>query len=278
MLFVSLAEASADDFTPLEYEGFVETESNVIILDSDNDSTTSINLQFGETLNKNLSFDILSDWFSLNDSLEIVGDLNLQGNLNLNQNQAQNFVFENLNTAPLSPVRGQIYYNTVDNTNYFWDGSSWQNMLGGSTGLTTMSALQIRRTTNFTLPNQDEWYNVPFDQTDVESNSAVLEHDNANTEIVHIKENGLYKITYQVDAVDDNANHRLETKVVELNSNTEVNGSFMVNYDYRAEHVPHSAIFIAYLNTNDRIVLQARRLSPNEIINETTLTVVKLET
>ncbi len=52
----------------------------------------------------------------------------------------------------------------------------------------------------------------------------------------------------------------------------------MVNYDYQAEHVPHSGIFLSYFNANDYIKFQAQRLTANEIINETTLTIVKLET
>ncbi len=206
---------SADDFVSLEDENFIETESNVIILDSDNDSTTSINLQFGETLNKNLSFDIVSNWFNLNDSLEISGSLSLQGNLNLNKNQAENFVFENLATAPSNPVAGQTYYNTNDNNTYFWDGTAWKNIVTEGSGATP-PALQVRRASNFTLPSPNVWYDIPFTLTDVESNSTVLEHNNSDTARIDIKENGLYKITYQIDAVDNAENHRLETQV-ELN-------------------------------------------------------------
>ena len=52
----------------------------------------------------------------------------------------------------------------------------------------------------------------------------------------------------------------------------------MVNYDYRAEHVPHSGNFISWLNAGDYLTFQAQRLTANEIVNETTLTVLKLET
>ena len=278
ILFVALPKTYADDFNPLEYEGFVETESNVIILDSDNDATTSINLQFWETLNKNLSFDITNNWFNLNDSLEINGDLNLQGNLNLNQNQAQNFVFENLATAPTTPVEGQIYYDTTDQINYFWDWDSWEKLLSGETGLITMSALQVRRTTDMTLTNQDEWYDITFNQTDIESNSGALLHNTSNTERIEIGQTGLYKISYQADSVDDAENHRLETRVVINGSDAAINGSYMVNYDFRGEHVPHSGNFMAYLNAGSYITFQAQRLSANLIVNETTFTIIKLET
>lgn len=45
----------------------------------------------------------------------------IEGSLDFNQNQAKNFVIENLANMPTNPVSGQIYLNTTDNFNYFWD-------------------------------------------------------------------------------------------------------------------------------------------------------------
>lgn len=52
--------------------------------------------------------------------------------LNLNRNELQNFTIQNLASAPSSPTVGQMYYNTTDDTIYFYDGNSWIDMSEGS--------------------------------------------------------------------------------------------------------------------------------------------------
>jgi len=52
--------------------------------------------------------------------------------LNLNQNELQNVVIQNLADAPVNPVAGQHYFNTVDHIEYVYDGTAWRNSL--STG------------------------------------------------------------------------------------------------------------------------------------------------
>ncbi len=62
--------------------------------------------------------------------------------INLNKNELQNAVIQNLGTAPSSPVEGQIYYNTGDDTIYIRNGSSaWVSVGGDITGVTAGTGL-----------------------------------------------------------------------------------------------------------------------------------------
>ena len=55
------------------------TNEDVFILDQDDGSTTSIELQFGNSLGKIFSWDLVNDYFNFNDDVNIEGDLTLTG-------------------------------------------------------------------------------------------------------------------------------------------------------------------------------------------------------
>jgi hypothetical protein len=54
--------------------------------------------------------------------------------IDLAKNEIQNPQIHNLGAAPSSPVKGQMYMNTTDNTLYWWDGTAWVSARGGGTG------------------------------------------------------------------------------------------------------------------------------------------------
>lgn len=54
--------------------------------------------------------------------------MRMDTNLDLNKNELRNPRMQNLSTSPSSPARGQFYYDTDDDTAYFWNGTTWVAM------------------------------------------------------------------------------------------------------------------------------------------------------
>ena len=75
--------------------------------------------------------------------------------IDLNKNELQNAVIQNLGSAPGSPVEGQIYYDTGDDTIYFRNGSAWISIGGDITGVTAGTGLNGGGTTGAVTLNVD---------------------------------------------------------------------------------------------------------------------------
>lgn len=52
--------------------------------------------------------------------------------LEFNQLEGRNFVAHQLSGAPSTPVKGQLYFNTANNTLFWFDGGGWVAAMGGS--------------------------------------------------------------------------------------------------------------------------------------------------
>jgi hypothetical protein len=54
------------------------------------------------------------------------------GPLDIVKNEIRNAVMQNLGTAPAAPVKGLMYFNSADNTFYWYDGTQWVAAKGGA--------------------------------------------------------------------------------------------------------------------------------------------------
>lgn len=124
----------------------------------------------------------------------------------------------------------------------------------------TSSAVQARRTTSLNdLPLT--WTDLTLDATDVETNSAVIEHDNTNTDRILIKAGGLYQISYAGD-VDDEGQVR-----VRVNDATVLPGSTRIYgnpSDAVALQGPLLNVFFANLSAGDFLTPQVQAITTSE--------------
>jgi len=73
---------------------------------------------------------------------------------------------------------------------------TWISISGGDCSCVSeeLPCLQLIRTSNYTFTSS--FVDVTFDQTDIENEPSVIEHDNINTDRILIKEDGIYKVCY----------------------------------------------------------------------------------
>jgi hypothetical protein len=133
-------------------------------------------------------------------------------------------------------------------------------------------AVQARRTTSFTIIAS--FVDVTLDATDVETDAAVIEHDNTNTDDIDVKVTGTYKIAYELD-VDNTLTTGSDLVLVQarvrLNDlGTGINGSISNTSAFRDTSVGTGAEgrlnthlsneFIVDLTANDFVTLQLNQI------------------
>jgi hypothetical protein len=106
------------------------TKWNTFTLDANDNAPTAIVLQFGETLGKQLKWDIANVRFELTGDFKIDGSLALGGPLDFSLFEMKNARLENLASAPAcdSGSKGRLYYNTGDNLPYYCNGTGWNQL------------------------------------------------------------------------------------------------------------------------------------------------------
>jgi len=98
--------------------------------------------------------------------------------------------FATLGLANVAQQGGAIAQNTAVNVIATIAG-------GGGVGAIINESLQVRRSTSFTLGTA--FVDVTLDSTDVETDAAVIEHNNIATDDIDIKVNGFYRVTVKAD-------------------------------------------------------------------------------
>lgn len=100
------------DAAAVELDGISD---NTFTLDEDDDATTFITLEFGDTLSKTIAYDLIDDEFEMN------------VDLSLKDNELVDFRIENLSAAPTcsGSVLGKRYFNTVTDASFVCTSGGW---------------------------------------------------------------------------------------------------------------------------------------------------------
>jgi len=92
--------------------------------------------------------------------------------IDLGKNELRNAVIQNLSSAPASPIAGQKYYDTITNTEYYFNGSSW---VPCSYSLTINNNADNRvLTSNGTVSSLEAEANLTFDGTYLRASNGVI--------------------------------------------------------------------------------------------------------
>ena len=255
----------ADDYEPADEE---DNASNTLILDAD-DTGGNVTLQFGESLAEflrwnsgNASFDLSDETLTLDASNAGAG-----ANVSIIANQG-------------SDNDGELRYNASTNQ---WelsnDGGSFNAIATGAGVVATdLPVVQARRDTNYTLTNA--FVDITLNNTDVENDSSVVEHDNTNTDDIDIKEDGLYLIYYRTQVEVGGASLVRAFGQVRLNDTSVIAGTD-AEVDIWYDSVQNlTASAVTSLSNGDFITLQLSKETTADAataIADTVLEVMKLE-
>jgi hypothetical protein len=278
-LMLSLFTPLAQAFDVLIYSrDFFEFDANTIIFDND-DSGGDIKLQFGNTLNEALSWDNANSRFVFSAPLKVEGNVAIDGtDFFLDDDNAGAGANVNIIANQGSDPDGILRYNaTTDKWEISSDGGgSFDEISISSGGGSELAAVQARRTTDFTMAVLSTWYDVPLDTTDIENLSSVLDHDNSLRERINILEDGLYRVTYQVNSDSNTVTHQVNHRML-INGSTIIPGSVLTGREYQNEFVPTTASILVDLTAGQYITLQVQRTTDATVIGESTVTVVKMD-
>ncbi len=148
----TLDMATGSSFDGDDADIYIDGVQNTTFTIDEGNTGGDVSLEFGNSLQA-INWDNANQEFDFTDSVNISGDLTVQDNaylqgdtslggtgdtvtfetgttIDFSQNQAENFVFEQGTVFPTSPVDGQAFYNTDDDSLYLYDATSatWINV------------------------------------------------------------------------------------------------------------------------------------------------------
>ena len=141
--------------------------------------------------------------------------------IDLNKNELQNAVVQNLGSAPGSPVEGQIYYDTGDDTIYFRNGSAWVSIGGDITGVTAGTGLNGGGTTGAVTLNVDAAQTAI---TSVLNTSLVVGRD-ADNQIKFGTDNNIIFRVGAGDGVTFKASGEIEAASLDISGDADIDGT-----------------------------------------------------
>jgi hypothetical protein len=101
---------------------------------------------------------------------------------NMHQNQLNSAALDNQAANPGTPVPGQVYYNTVSNTPFVWNGSAWVSLFQGTAKFATTlgNGILLTFVVNHNLGTQDTIESVYQAVAPFQEQIAVIQHTDAN--------------------------------------------------------------------------------------------------
>jgi hypothetical protein len=133
-----------------------------------------------------------------------------------------------------------------------------------STGIgTDLVSVTVGRTTNVNIPTT--FANITWNQTHVENNSSIIEHDNTNTERILIKESGTHIIAFSTSFNADAGEETITVRVL-IDDTTVVPGSLRVASE-DDEINDLSNVITAELTANTYITLQHQASGAGNVLH-----------
>ena len=138
-------------------------------------------------------------------------------NIDLLKNEIQNFRVQNLAAAPSNPVVGQHYFNTVDNTEYVYNGTAWIDALSQGNYTFTGGIQENNRQVSLTAATKEDIGGVVIGTNIDVDNGTISVKDATNAQ------KGLIQIATDAEAAaGENETKAVNAKQVETQIQTDI--------------------------------------------------------